>query len=69
MALVAVEALRLRLAAVAHVFVFDGDPSVFGDTFADAEPATAWVGLKILGDELPEGVDMVLEQRALHLFG
>jgi hypothetical protein len=37
--LVPVEALRLGLAAVTHLLVFDGDPAVLGDALADAQPA------------------------------
>lgn len=61
---VAVEALRLGLAAVPHVLVLDRDASVFGDTMADAKAAASiGVGFEILADDLPQRCDVRVERR------
>ena len=69
-ALVAVEALRLGLAAVPHLFVLDGDTAVLGDAVPDTQAATAaWVGLEILIDDLVQGRDVFVERWARQLVG
>lgn len=64
-ALVAVKALRLGLAAVAHVLVLDRDAAVLGNTMADAHAATSiGVRFEILADDLPQRCDVLVERRA-----
>src|SRR5665647_2670381 len=61
-ALVAVEALRLGLASVAHVLVLDRDAPVLGDPMAGAHAATS-IGARfeILADDLPQRCDLLVD--------
>src|SRR3989304_1960623 len=70
MALVAVDPLRLALAAMPEVGIPDRSASLGGYALPDARLAPArWVGLEILRADLGERLDVLLERRLLHLPG
>ncbi len=62
MAFEAIEALRLGLATVTHLLVFDRDAAILGNTLANPQSATATgIGLEILPDDLAQGRDVFVE--------
>src|SRR6185437_8343762 len=67
-ALVAVDALLLGLATVAHVGVADADASILSDALGDAPPAAVRIGLGVLRDELLDELPLLLEWRRAEVF-
>ncbi|WP_282425889.1 hypothetical protein, partial [Polyangium sp. 15x6] len=69
MLLVAVESLGLAFATVAHLWIFDRDASILGDSFADTGTSAAGrLRIQILRAELLDDIEQLLEGRLLDGF-